>query len=458
MPPIQAAASSRAVVPTHRLYREYVNPQWARLLDLLQMNVRYTKCSGTRLFTEDGREFLDFFSGYCVHNAGHNHPTVVAALESELRSGGPAMVQSHVPDLAGELAARLCHRAGGRLAKVFFCSSGSEGVEAAIKFARARTKRPGILYANGAFHGLTMGALSLMGDEFWKQGFGPLLPDCDAIPFGDLEALDSNLAERRYGAVILEPVQGEAGIRLPREDYLADAEKLCRRYGALLILDEVQTGIGRTGRFLASHHYGVQPDMVILAKALSGGLVPVGAVLMTDAIYDSVYDSLKRSIIHTSTYSENALAMRAGLATLAVLDEEGLAARAELLGRSLRAKLQEALSRFEMVKEIRGLGLFCGVEFAPPKQMRLRAGWEAFKAIHPGLFGQMVVMNLFERGILTQMCGNNFNVMKVSPPLIVNEREVDEFVEQFTAVVELAHSSGSFWSDALGMARRAVGI
>ena len=435
-----------------------MNPQWVRLLDLLQMNVRYTQCSGARLLADDGRRFLDFLSGYCVHNIGHNHPQVIAALAAELRREGPAMVQSHVPELAGELGAQLCERAGGKLAKTFFCSSGSEGVETAIKFARARTKRSGLLYADGAFHGLTTGALSLMGDPFWREGFGPLLPDCEAVPFGDLDSLRVKLASKRFAALVLEPVQGEAGIRLPGEDYLAEAQSLCRHYGTLLVLDEVQTGLGRTGKFLAAQHYGVQPDMVILAKALSGGLVPVGAVLMSDAVYDAVYDSLKRSIVHTSTYSENALAMRAGLATLEVLEQEGLTARAEVMGTYLRDRLRHELAGYEMVKEVRGLGLFCGIEFTKPSRMTLRAAFETFRAIHAGLFGQMVVMNLFERGILTQMCGNNFMVLKVAPPLVIQEAEADEFVDAIKEVVELVHSSGTFWSDALGIARRAINI
>jgi ornithine--oxo-acid transaminase len=440
------------------LYSEHVNPQWVRLLSILRMNVRYTRCRGTHLHTDDGRTILDFLSGYCVHNTGHNHPSVIKALEDELRREGPAMVQSHVPDLAGQLASQLSSRAGGRLSKVFFCSSGSEGVEAAMKFARAHTGRAGFLYAKGAFHGLTMGALSLMGDDFWREGFGPLLPGCTGIPFGDLAALKSELETRRYAALLLEPVQGEAGICIPSEDYLREAERLCRQHGTLLVLDEVQTGLGRTGKFLACHHYGVQPDIVVLAKALSGGLVPVGAVLMSDEIYEAVYGSLKRSIIHTSTYSENALAMRAGLATLEVIERENLAERAQTMGSILREKLKHELEGYEMVREVRGQGLFSGVEFHAPRQLRLRASFEAFRAIHPGLFGQMVVMNLFKRDILTQMCGNNFMVLKAAPPLVVEEAELDSYVAAMAEVVELMHSSGSFWSDALSIARRAVSI
>jgi ornithine--oxo-acid transaminase len=303
-----------------------------------------------------------------------------------------------------------------------------------------------------------MGALSLMGDDFWRQGFGPLLDGCDAIPFGDLKPLQAALTTERYAALVLEPMQGEAGICIPAPEYLVEAEKLCRQHGTLLVLDEVQTGLARTGRFLATHHFGVQPDIVVLAKALSGGLIPVGAVLMSDDVYKAVYNSLKRSIVHTSTYSENALAMRAGLATLEVIEQENLADRAEMMGVILRDQLRQALDGYDMVKQVRGEGLFCGIEFHAPQQLRLRASFEAFRAIHPGLFGQIVVMNLFQHGILTQMCGNNFMVLKAAPPLIVDESEITRFVDAVRNVVELMHSSGSFWSDALGIARRAVNL
>ena len=209
------------------------------------------------------------------------------------------MIQTHVADLAGELSEKLCIRGGGRLAKVFFASSGSEGVEAAIKFARAHTRRAGVLSAEHAFHGLTCGALSLMSDKFWREGFGPLLADTAAIPFGDLRALQRELKSKRFAAFIVEPIQSEAGICVPDREYLRAAESLCRRFGTLFVLDEVQTGMYRTGPFLAAHYFGVEPDMVILAKAMSGGLVPCGAVLMSDAVYSSVYSSLPRAFVHT---------------------------------------------------------------------------------------------------------------------------------------------------------------
>ncbi len=451
--------SETAIAPACAGYAQHVNPQWIRLLTLLDMNVRYTRCEGVRLFSADGRCILDFLSGYCVHNTGHNHPAIVRALKEELDLTGPAMLQSHVPETAGELAARLTALAGGRLRKVFFSSSGSEGVEAAIKFSRANTRRHGLLYASGAFHGLTCGALSLMGDPFWREGFGPMLSGTQPVPFGDLGALETQLKTGRFAAFVVEPIQAEAGIRIPEPDYLLSAERLCRKHGTLFVVDEVQTGMYRTGPFLASHRFGVEPDIVVLAKALSGGLIPVGAVLMSDAVYGSVYDSLKRAIVHTSTFSENSLAMRAGLATLDVLEGEQLGRRSERLGAYLRAGLSDALKGFEMVKAVRGAGLLCGIEFTEPKSLRLRVGFQAFRHIHAGLFGQILVMRLFrDHGILTQVCGNNFMVLKAAPPLVVTEGEIDRFVAAVRNVVELVHSTGTFWTEALGIARRAVNV
>ncbi len=453
------ATATTAAPPVTADYSDYVNPQWERLLNLLQMNVRYIRCQGTELHTESGDVILDFLSGYCVHNIGHNHPAIIQALHDELDRRGPAMLQSHIPDLAGTLAHRLCTLAGGKLRKVFFACSGSEGVETAIKFSRKFTGRTPLLHAKGAFHGLTCGALSLMDDKFWRNKFGPLLPDVAAVPFGDILSLRQALSTGKYAAFFVEPLQSEAGIQIPHQEYLAEAAKICRKHGTLLVIDEVQTGMYRTGTFLASHQLNVEADMVIVAKALSGGLVPVSAVLMTDPIYASVFDSLKRSIVHTSTFSENGLAMRTGLATLDVLEQEQLGPRALEMGQRLRTRLREALSGYEMVKEVRGMGMLSGIEFQAPSSLKLRIPFTAFQHIHEGMFGQVIVMRLFrDWRVLTQICGNNFMVLKVAPPLVVTEDQLDHFVEAITAVVDLMHSSTSFWSEALGLARRIVNV
>ena len=440
-------------------YADRVNPQWVRLLNLLQMNTSYVRCSGVELFTAEGDVILDFLSGYCVHNAGHNHPYIVEQLRDELSRCAPAMLQSHVPDLAGELARRLCQLAGGEMRKVFFACSGSEGVESAIKFSRATTGRSGLLYATGAFHGLTCGALSLMGDDFWREKFGPMLSDTAAVPFGDLAALREQLATKQFAAFFVEPIQSEAGIRIPGPEYLREAKRLCARYGTLFVLDEVQTGMFRTGQFLAARHFDVEPDMIVMAKALSGGLVPCSAVLMSDKVYEAVYSSLKRAIIHTSTFSENALSMRAGLATLDVLERENLGERALVMGDRLRARLRQELAGYEMIRDVRGMGMLSGIEFQPPKKIGLRVPFEAFQRIHAGLFGQVLVMRLFrDHRILTQICGNNFMVLKVAPPLVVAEEQLDKFVGAVLDVVDLMHTSASFWTEALGLARRVMNV
>lgn len=448
-----------ATTNSTQTYSDHVNPQWVRLLNLLQMETEYQKCLGAELFTSSGDVILDFLSGYCVHNVGHNHPAIIDALHAELDRRGPAMLQSHVPDLAGDLAKRLCGLAGGKLEKAFFASSGSEGVEAAIKFSRATTGREGLLFASKAFHGLTCGALSLMDDPFWRGKFGPMLANTKAVPFGDLNALEAELRTKQYAAYIVEPLQSEAGIVVPPQAYLKQAKELCSRYGSLLVIDEVQTGMFRTGEFLACHHFNVEPDMVVIAKALSGGLMPVSAVLMTDKVYHSVFDSLKRAIVHTSTFGENGLSMRAGIATLDVLVSENLGPRALAAGIDLRAQLREQLSGYEMVQDVRGLGMLSGIQFTAPKSLRLRLAFESFKAIHPAMFGQVIVMRMFrDQKVLMQMCGNNFMVLKVAPPLTINSQQIDHFIRGIRDVIHLAHHSTEFWTEAIGMAKRAINI
>ncbi len=442
-----------------RTYANYVNPIWVKLLDAAGMNVRYTHCSGSELYTADGRTILDCLSGHCVHNVGHNHPFVVAALVAELQSQSPSMLQSNLVKEAGTLAQMLCENAGGKVSKVFFCSSGSEGVEAVIKFARAHTGRTDLVYASGAFHGLTCGALSLVGSDFWRESFGPMLGGTHEVPFGDLVAMGKLLATKTIAAVILEPIQGEGGIVLPPADYLAGVQKLCQTYGTLFVLDEVQTGMGRTGTFLAGQRYRVEPDMIVMAKALSGGLVPCAAVLMTDEIHKSVFHSLRRAFIHSSTFSENSLAMRTALATMHVLQQERLVARAESLGNEFREQLQAALTPYEMVKEVRGQGMLTGIEFQAPSNLPMRISFEAFKKIHPALFGQLLVMRLFNHtNILTQICGNNFMVLKVAPPLTTSEQKIQSCIESIRCVIETVHSSKVFWTDALNFGRQAISL
>jgi ornithine--oxo-acid transaminase len=299
----------------------------------------------------------------------------------------------------------------------------------------------------------------MMGDPFWRANFGPMLAGTEEVPYGEIAALERHLATRKFAAFFMEPIQSEGGVRVPTREYMQAAQALCRKYGTLFVLDEVQTGMYRTGPFLAAHHFGVEPDIVILAKALSGGLIPVGAVLMSEKIYRSVFDSLRNSIVHASTFSENSISMRAGLAALDVLERDRLGESALRMGEYLREQLRSALSDYDMVDEIRGMGLLSGIAFAPPKALKLRVPFEAFRRIHPGMFGQVIVMRMFRaHGFLTQMCGNNFMVLKAAPPLMVTREQIDGFVTAIRNVVDDAHSSAAFWSEALGMARRVAAV
>ena len=284
-----------------------------------------------------------------------------------------------------------------------------------------------------------------------------LLPNTEFIPYGDTEELERKLATKSFAAFVLEPIQGEGGVLVPPAGYLAKVQAVCRRYQTLFVLDEVQTGLYRTGPFLAAHHFAVEPDMIVLAKALSGGLVPCSAVLMSDAVCDSVYSSLRRALVHTSTFGENSLAIRAGLATLDILEDERLGQRAVAAGEQLRRALVERLAKYEMISEIRGLGLLNAIEFKAPRSFKFRVPFETFAKIHPAIFGQILVMRMFrDHGILNQVCGNDFMVLKISPPLNITDAQLDCFVSAVTRVVDLMHTSGSFWSEALGIAQRVV--
>ena len=280
----------------------------------------------------------------------------------------PNLVQLDVSTLAGVLAERLLKHVPW-LDKVFFANSGAECVEAAIKFARGATGRPGIVYCEHAFHGLSYGALSLTDDPNFRAGFEPLLPGCTPIPFNDLAALEQALSSRQVAAFIVEPIQGK-GVNMPGDDFLPGAAALCRKYGTLFIADEIQTGIGRTGKFLAVEHWNVEPDMVLLAKALSGGHVPIGALLTRKSIFDKIFNQMDRAVVHGSTFAKNDLAMAAGIATLEVMEAEKLVEQAARRGAELRLALTRMVPGYELMKEVRGKGLMIGVEFGPPKSLQ----------------------------------------------------------------------------------------
>ena len=426
------------------LFDRYLNSQLVRVLKTIGYDVDYVKGEGPYLFDAKGERYLDLLSGFGVFAMGRNHPTVAAALRQVLDAQMAGMVQMDVSLLAGLLAETLCSRLPW-LDKAFFCNSGAEAVEGAIKFARAATRRSKIVYCDHAFHGLTLGALSLNGDGLFRSGFEPLLSACTQVPFNDLLALERALAGNDVAAFIFEPVQGK-GVNLPDDGYLAEAQRLCRKHGTLFVADEIQSGLGRTGRFVASEHWGLEPDMVLFAKALSGGFVPVGAIVMRKAIFDKMFDRMDRAVVHGSTFSKNDMAMAAGLATLAVMDEEKLSERAAGLGERLIADLRRRLGGFEFVKAVRGKGMMIAIEFGPPKSLKLKAAYAMLDKANKGLFCQLILIPLFKRHrILAQVAGHNMPVIKLLPPLVISEADATWIADAFEDVIGESHALGAVW-------------
>ena len=437
----------------------HYNPTFVQALRLVGLDRPYVRADGCHVYDDRGDRYLDFLSGYRVLNLGHNHPVVRQALGDALSHQWPTMLQMDVPALSAALARELAHRAPAGLDVVRFGNSGSEAIEMAMKFSRRATGRRTLVAARNGYHGLTYGALSLSGrPETWQDGFAPVLPDCELVPFDDLDALERVLQSRDVAAFIVEPIQGEAGVVVPSDDYLPRAQELCRFYGTLFVLDEAQTGLGRTGRFLAAEHWNLEPDVICLAKALSGGQVPVSATLMRRSVFLQVFDNVDRCAIHFSTFEGNTLAMVAGLATLHVLDHEQLVENAARMGARLLGRLRELQQRHGFIAEVRGKGLFTAVRFGAPRVLRQRMFWKLAADTAPGFFGQCIVMALMrDHRIITQTAGHDPDVLDCTPPLVVTEAEIDYFVHALDQVLERCkHVLGPVWEMSTDVLRRSL--
>jgi ornithine--oxo-acid transaminase len=430
----------------YAMHSHHLNEQLVRVLKAIGYDVGFRRGKGQYLYDREGTRYLDLLSGYGVFAIGRNHPALREALKSVLDSELPNLVQMDVSTLAGILAERLLEQVP-YLDKAFFANSGSEAVEAAIKFARAATGRPGIIYCEHAFHGLSYGALSLNGDDIFRNGFEPLLPGCVRIPFNDLVALDKALHSCTIAAFIVEPIQGK-GVNIPADDYLESAVDLCHQHGTLFVADEVQTGMGRTGRFLAVEHWNVEPDMVLLAKTLSGGHVPVGAVLARKNIFDKVFDRMDRAVAHGSTFGNNDLAMAAGIATLDVIKSERLIENAARTGEHLLHALAAMIPRYEFLRDVRGKGLMIGIEFGSPRSLKLKTSWHALETSREGLFCQLITIPLFkEHKILSQVASHTSHTIKLLPALVISEADCDWILRAFDSVIaDSERVPGAIWS------------
>jgi acetylornithine/succinyldiaminopimelate/putrescine aminotransferase len=439
----------------YELHTRHMNHQLPRMLHTIGFDKVYTSAAGAYLFDDTGADYLDMLAGFGVFALGRHHPVIRQAMHDVIDAGLADLTQFDAPPLAGILAEKLLAKAS-HLDRVYFGNSGTEAVEAALKFARYATGRTRILYCDHAFHGLTAGSLSVNGAKEFRKGFEPLLPDT-SVPFGDLAALERELAKGDVAAFLIEPIQGK-GVAVAPTGFLAAAQVLLHKHKALLIADEVQSGIGRTGEFFAYEYDEVQPDIVTVAKALSGGYVPVGATLTRTDVFEKVYSSIDRVLVHDSTFGSNAQAMAAGLATLHVIEQENIVAHARTIGDQLISRLRVVADKYDMVSDVRGRGLMIGIEFDRPSSWKLRAGWMALQSARKGLFAQTVVHALFHKHrILTQVSGDHLEVIKLIPPLIIGEREVDRFVDAFTDVMEEAHSGGGLiWDFGKTLIKQAI--
>jgi ornithine--oxo-acid transaminase len=440
------------------LHTAHVNPMAVRTLKTIGFDRCYVRAEGPYLWDVQGIKYLDMLSGYGVFGLGRNHPDLIRMLQEYLGTGYPSLVKLDAPLLGGLLAGELKQRMSLPMDMVFFTNSGAEGIETALKYARCATRRPGIIYCAKAFHGLTYGALSLNGDDSFRLGFEPFLTDCRLVPYNNLDALERELRRGDVAAFVVEPVQGK-GVNLPAPSYLREAARLCHQYGALFVDDEVQAGMGRTGRFLAIEHDGaVDADIVVLAKTLSGGFVPVGAVLCKKWIHEKVFSSMQRSVVHSSTFSEGSLAMVAGLATLEVLERDGLIQRAATMGNQLGEGLRAMVPRFEFLKEVRWRGLMIGIEFGPPRSLALKTAWTIMHKLDPSLFPQAAVIPLLDKHhILTQAAGHYIDVIKLLPPFVINDTDVQWFLNAFEdALMQMHTFPGAAWDVLIDIGRMAL--
>ncbi|MFY9718966.1 MAG: aspartate aminotransferase family protein [Candidatus Cybelea sp.] len=400
---------------TYENYKRFVNPPLARVMKLSGSPVE-VRARGATIWDQTGKAYLDFAGGYGVFTLGHRHPRVVEAVRAQLELislSGKTMFNV----MLGRASRRLAELAPGDLEISFWCNSGTEAIEGAIKLARAATGRAKIVGTQDAYHGKTLGALSISGRETFQSPFRPLLADSVSIPYGESGVLAEALTDA--AAFVVEPVQGEGGINVPPLGYLRAVRETCDRTGALFIADEVQTGLGRCGYRFACNRDDVVPDVMTLAKGLSGGVVPVGAFIARPSVWNRAFGHAP--LLHTSTFGGSELSCAAALAAMNVLEDEGLAASARVRGeRLLRNAGKIAAAYPNVVREVRGLGLLVGVELT-----------------HEG-YGGWIISEMLKGGVTAAWTLNQQRVIRLEPPLIVSEGEIDRACEALRAAIASA--------------------
>jgi ornithine--oxo-acid transaminase len=441
------------------LHTDHVNPAFVKMLKTIGFDKGYVRGEGAYLWDEAGNKYLDLLTGWGVFALGRNHPKVKSILQQLIGRDMPNLVRMDCSLLSGLAAEMLTKHAGGDLSRVFFCNSGTEATEGAMKFARCVTGRQDIVYCDHGFHGLTMGSLALNGADFFRERFGDLVPGTRKVPFNDLAALEQALSTRQAAAFIIEPVQGKS-CEVVADGYLAEAQRLCRKYGTLLVLDEVQCGLGRTGKWFTFQHWPeVEPDIVTTAKALSGGYVPVGAIITRPKVMDCVFNGMERCVVHSNTFGQNDLAMAAALASLYVIEEDKLVENAARMGDYVMGELRKMAPTCPFVSDVRGKGVMFALDFArPEKSLKLKMAWDMLHKLNFGVFGQMIIIPLLQKHrILAQVAGYHTEVIKFLPPMTVTKEDMDWFLGAMREILDdVQRFPGAAWETVSGLAKRTV--
>jgi ornithine--oxo-acid transaminase len=443
----------------YELHEQHLNPVFVKMLRTIGFDKGYVRGEGCYLWDAEGNKYLDLLTGWGVFALGRNHPKVKSVLQQVLNQSLPNLVRMDCSLLAGLAAEALTRHTTDNLSRVFFCNSGTETIEGAIKFSRCFTGRRDIIYCDHGFHGLTTGSLSINGADFFRNRFGDLMPGTKKIAFNNLADLEAALSTKQAAAFIVEPIQGKS-CEVVHDGYLAEAQRLCKKYGTLLVCDEVQCGLGRSGKWFTFQHWdNVEPDILCVAKALSGGYVPVGAIVTRPQIMDSVFNSMENCVVHSNTFGQNDLAMAAALASLTVIEEDKLVENAAAMGEYAQSRLAEISKSCPFVSAVRGKGLMFGIDFHRPKEsLKLKMAWDMLHKMNFGVFGQMIIIPLLTKHrILTQVAGFHTEVIKFLPPMTITKPDVDWFLSAMTETLEgTSRFPGAAWETVFGLAKRAM--
>ncbi len=441
------------------LLSEYINPQMAKVLKTLGFDPVYVRGQGAHLWDDKGVDYLDMLAGFGVFAVGRSHPRVKEAIRQYLDLDSPNLVKMGTQLFAGLLARKLVEEfAPPGLDTVFFCNSGAEALDGALKFAHAYTRRKRFVHCDHGYHGLTLGTLAVNGCKEFRADYETLLNGTGTeIPFGDTSRLETELSRGDVAAFVVEPVIGH-GVFIPPDGFLPKAREICSRYKTLFIADEVQTGFGRTGKLFGCDHWNVVPDIMTLSKSLSGGYCPIGAILYPRKVYEKVFSSMDRCMVHSTTFGQNDLASVCGLITLEVIRDEGLIENSALVGAYLTNRLRELAAKYELVREIRGLGLMIAIEFGEPRSLSLRTGWKMIHGMHRDLFCQSILVPLImDHHIVAQVSGHGRDIIKLIPPLVFDRADADRFITAFDEVLAAVHRfPGPIWEVGSRLAKVAL--